>query len=87
MIINANACKGLEFDVAILADIDAHQPRNNDDTLKKRFYVMVTRAREQTILLRTGAANPVVDKLLPADPAVLVRRDASVEVLNDDMPF
>ena len=87
MVINANACKGLEFDVAILADIDAHQPRNNEDALKKRFYVMVTRAREQTILLRSGAANPMLNKLLPDDPAVLVRKKADATVLDDDMPF
>lgn len=87
MVINAQSCKGLEFDVAILADIDAHQPRNNEDALKKRFYVMVTRAREQAILLRSGEANPVLDRLLPNSAAVLMRRDADAEVIDDDLPF
>ena len=73
-VINAQACKGLEFDAAILADIDEHLPRNNPDVLKKRFYVMVARARDQIILLRTGNPMPAIDDLLPQDQAVLARK-------------
>ena len=74
MVINAQSCKGLEFDTAILADIDEHQPRNNRDVLKKRFYVMVARARDQIILLRTGNPVPAIDDLLPQDQAFLARK-------------
>jgi len=74
MIINAQSCKGLEFDIVILADIDQHQPKRDPYTLKARFYVMVARAREQLILLRTGNICPVVDGLLPTDPTILVRK-------------
>ena len=74
MIINAQSCKGLEFDTAILADIDRHQPKHDQHTLKARFYVMAARAREQAILLRTGNVCPIVDGLLPTDPAVLSRK-------------
>lgn len=74
MIINAQSCKGLEFDTAILADIDQHQPKQDPHALKARFYVMVARAREQVILLRTGNVCPVVDGLLPTAPTILVRR-------------
>jgi len=74
MVINAQSCKGLEFDTAILADIDEHQPRNNSDVLKKRFYVMVARARDQIILLRTGIPAPAIDNLLPQDQALLARK-------------
>jgi superfamily I DNA/RNA helicase len=74
MIINAQSCKGLEFDIAILADIDQHQPKRDLYTLKARFYVMAARAREQLMLLRSGRACPVVDGLLPSDPALLVRK-------------
>jgi len=74
MIINAQSCKGLEFDTAILADIDQHQPKRDPHALKARFYVMVARAREQVILLRTGNVCPVVDGLLPTDPTILVRK-------------
>jgi superfamily I DNA/RNA helicase len=74
VVINAQSCKGLEFDTTILADIDEHQPRNNLDVLKKRFYVMVARAREQIILLRTGNPDPAIDALLPQDQPFLVRK-------------
>ncbi len=87
MIINAQACKGLEFEVAVLADIDAHQPRNDADALKKRFYVMVTRARDQVILLRCGEPTPAIEQLLPDDPMVLVRKDQDEEDFGDHVPF
>lgn len=74
MVINTASCKGLEFDTAILADIDQHQPKHDPHALKARFYVMVARAREQVILLRTGNVCPVVDELLPTDPTILVRK-------------
>ena len=74
MIINAQSCKGLEFDIVILADIDQHQPKRDQHALMARFYVMVARAREQVLLLRTGNICPVVDSLLPTDPTILVRK-------------
>ncbi|MCY4361955.1 MAG: ATP-binding domain-containing protein [Gammaproteobacteria bacterium] len=74
MVINAQSCKGLEFDTTILADVDQHQPKHDPHALKARFYVMVARAREQVVLLRTGNVCPVVDGLLPTDPAILVRK-------------
>lgn len=74
MIINAQSCKGLEFDIVILADIDQHQPKRDLYSLKARFYVMVARAREQVMLLRTNNICPVVDGLLPTDPSILVRK-------------
>ncbi|HRQ08159.1 MAG TPA: AAA family ATPase [Nitrosomonas europaea] len=74
MVINAQSCKGLEFDIVILADIDQHKPKQDIYALKSRFYVMVARGREQVIMLRTGSACPVVESLLPADSAILVRK-------------
>ena len=74
MIINAQSCKGLEFDTAILADIDQHQPKNDPHVLRARFYVMVARAREQVILLRTSNVCPLVDGLLPTEPTILARK-------------
>lgn len=74
MIINAQSCKGLEFDIVILADIDQHQPKYDIYALKSRFYVMVARDREQVILLRTGNPCSVVEKLLPTDATILIRK-------------
>ena len=76
LVINAQACKGLEFDVAVLADIDRHYVSPTDlDAVRKRFYVMVARARERVILLRQRGANSRIEEILPDDPAVLRRTD------------
>lgn len=87
MVINAQSCKGLEFEIAILADIDAHQPRSDEDVLKKRFYVMVSRARDQVIFLRCGESHPAIEYLLPTDRIVLARKDNLDESIDDDLQF
>ena len=76
LVINAQACKGLEFDVAVLADIDRHRvPPTDLDAVRKRFYVMVARARERVILLRRRGAESRIEEILPDDPDVLQRKD------------
>ena len=76
LVINAQACKGLEFDVAVLADIDRHHvPPTDLDAARKLFYVMVARARERVILLRRRDAKSRIEEILPDDPAVLERKD------------
>lgn len=74
MVVNAQSCKGLEFDTVFLADVDEYQPKFNVTALKALFYVMITRAREQVFLLRSGKICPIVDKLLPAGSVVLERK-------------
>lgn len=76
LVINAQACKGLEFDVVMLADIDQYRVKPTDpDALKKLFYVMIARAREKIFLFMRQDANRAVEQLLPTDPAIL-RREA-----------
>ena len=76
LVINAQACKGLEFDVAVLADINGHRVLPTDlDAVRKRFYVMVARARERVILLRQRGVKSRIEEILPDDPAVLQRKD------------
>ena len=76
LVLNVHACKGLEFDVAVLADIDRHPvPPTDLDAARKRFYVMVARARERVILLRRHGAKSRIEEILPGDPAVLERKD------------
>jgi superfamily I DNA/RNA helicase len=74
VVLNAQSCKGLEFESVILADVDAYKPKENPDHLRSLFYVMVSRAREQVVMLRTGPVCPVVDALLPDNPAILSRK-------------
>ncbi|MDJ0871236.1 MAG: ATP-dependent helicase [Gammaproteobacteria bacterium] len=75
-VINAQSAKGLEFDSVILADINRYHCNPEDktqmDDMRRRFYVMVSRARERVTLLReTGLPCPV-NAILPTDPDVLV---------------
>ena len=79
LVINAQACKGLEFDVAVLADIDRHRvPPTDLDAVRKRFYVMVSRARERVILLRRRGVESRIEEILPDDPDVLQRKGSGV---------
>ncbi len=81
LVMNAQACKGLEFDVAVLADIDGHDvPQMDLDAVRKRFYVMVARARQRVILLRRRGVNSRIEQILPDDPDVLQRKD----LVSDD---
>lgn len=78
LIINAQACKGLEFDTVILADVDEHNVRASDpDPTKRRFYVMVARARERVLMLmkRDAARVRYLETILPADRTVLRREE------------
>lgn len=78
LVINAQACKGLEFDTVVLADIDGHYFRYGDpDPAKRLFYVMTARARKHVFLIMNRRAGPArhVEEILPDDPSVL-RREA-----------
>ena len=72
MVINAQACKGLEFDHVFLADIDAYYCQSqNQDTLKRLFYVMVARARDNLTLLRSADNFCPANCILPENPNIL----------------
>lgn len=73
MVVNAQSCKGLEFDIVFLADVDELFPQDVT-ALKPLFYVMVTRAKERLIILRTGNKSKVIDELLPNDEEILERK-------------
>ena len=75
LVINAQACKGLEFDTVILADIDEHRfdPRH-PDSARRLFYVMVARAIERVFLFMKTGEHPI-DKILPTDSSILRREE------------
>ena len=80
LVINAQACKGLEFDTVVLADIDEHRVDAADpDRTKKLFYVMVSRARERLVMFNKKSGNGVIDGLLPKGEDILRREDMTVE--------
>lgn len=70
VLLTAQSCKGLEFDLVIIADIDAYWNSTENHQL---FYVMVSRAIERVILLR-NLTNPYpIDAILPQDPNLMMR--------------
>jgi DNA helicase II / ATP-dependent DNA helicase PcrA len=74
LVINAQACKGLEFDVVYIADIhEFHCRPHNADSVKKLFYVMIARARETVVLLKEAGKHCPVDGLLPKADDILGR--------------
>lgn len=72
MVINAQACKGLEFDVVFIADIDKHRAPSNDfDQLKKLFYVMSSRAIDRLLLLSASSQDYPAYPIIPTDADIL----------------
>ena len=76
LVINAQACKGLEFDTVMLADIDEHYYRWDDpDVAKRLFYVMVARAKERVFMFMKRGGRTHIESILPTDQAVLRRKE------------
>ena len=76
LVINAQACKGLEFDTVVLADIDEHFVRRADpDGAKRLFYVMVARARERVFMFTRRNGSSEIQRILPTDPDLLRREE------------
>ena len=77
LVINAQACKGMEFDTVVLADIDEHRLHSTEegnDLARKLFYVMVSRAKNRVVLF-TQPENDAIERLLPQDENMLRRRN------------
>ena len=76
LVINAQGCKGLEFDTVVLADIDEHYYRRDDpDVAKRLFYVMVARAKERVFMFMNRGGRDDIESILPTDQEVLRRKE------------
>ena len=74
MLLNAQACKGLEFDYVIIADIDQFNYWPGIAAEQKMlFYVMVSRAITRVIFIQNGANSCPISAILPTDPTILAR--------------
>ncbi|MFH0728895.1 MAG: ATP-binding domain-containing protein [Pseudomonadota bacterium] len=74
VVINCQSCKGLEFDTVFLADIHEYPCSHPyEDAMKRRFYVMVARAKERVVLLREAGRHCPVETILPGDEDILGR--------------
>ena len=74
MVINAQACKGLEFDHVFLADINEYPvPPSDPENAKRLFYVMTARSKGNVILLQSAEQPCPVAALLPDSPDILTQ--------------
>jgi DNA helicase II / ATP-dependent DNA helicase PcrA len=74
IVINAQSCKGLEFDVVFVADINEfHCWRSIVAEKKMLFYVMTARAIHQVFMLRKADQECPIEVILPDDPEILER--------------
>jgi len=65
--------KGVEFDVVFIV-LDGLKVINNDtDAIKKRLYVMASRAKEKLFLLRSASIPNEIEGILPADENIMIR--------------
>jgi len=68
-VLNRHSCKGLEFDIVFIPEIqDMPVDDNNLDVFKMNMYVMCSRAREELIILRNNKSciAPDVMQYLPS---------------------
>ena len=73
VVLNDKSIKGLEFDIVFII-IDGFKVYNNDiDSMKKRFYVMSSRAIKKLVLLKKENYNDGVESILPKDDGILRR--------------
>jgi len=74
VVLNDKSIKGLEFDIVFVI-IDGFKISNNDiDSMKKRFYVMSSRAIKKLVLLESINYNGGVEDILPDDENILIRK-------------
>lgn len=74
VVLNDKSIKGLEFDIVFII-IDGFKIYNNDiDSMKKRFYVMTSRAIKKLVLLKSIDYSGGVEEILPNDENILVRK-------------
>jgi len=74
VVINAQACKGLEFDVVFIAGLDQFNCRASfAEDQKRLFYVMTARAMRQVFMLARTKERCPIEIILPKDSEILER--------------
>jgi len=74
IVLNDKSIKGLEFDIVFII-LDGFKIHNNDTlSMKKRFYVMSSRAIKKLILFQNENDVCGVEKIMPTDENILKRK-------------
>lgn len=71
------SCKGLEFDTVFIAEIDDYWAKGGGDEtnqLRKKFYVMASRAREELYFLKNEykRSKQIIDAIMPAEDSDII---------------
>ncbi len=73
VVITDKSSKGVEFDTVFIV-LDGLQLSAGDrNAMKKRLYVMTSRARKKLVLFKGASCDPAVSDLLPGDETILRR--------------
>ncbi|MBX3007655.1 MAG: AAA family ATPase [Melioribacteraceae bacterium] len=74
VLLNDKSVKGTEFDSVFIVDIDQFPYYLTiDESKKKRFYVMISRARQSLFIVKNGLINSDIVNILPNDENLLKR--------------
>ena len=71
VVLNDKSIKGIEFDIVFII-VDGFKIYNNDiDSMKKRFYVMSSRAIKKLVLCKSDKYEGGVEQIIPTDENLL----------------
>lgn len=74
VVLNDKSVKGIEFDIVFII-VDGFKIYNNDiDSMKKRFYVMSSRAIKKLVIFKSFKYSDGVEQILPNDENILKRQ-------------
>ena len=73
VVLNDKSVKGIEFDTVFVITDGLKIFNNDQDLIKKRLYVMCSRAREKLVILKSASLPSNVIDLFPQDENMLVR--------------
>jgi len=71
VVLNDMSVKGIEFDTVFIQTDGFQNKSGNEESLKKRLYVMSSRAREKLYLFKSQVQNSVLEAILPPEGEVI----------------
>ena len=71
VVLNDMSVKGIEFDTVFIQTDGFRNISGNEESLKKRLYVMSSRAREKLYLFKSQVQNSVLEAILPPEGEVI----------------
>lgn len=67
VVLNDKSVKGIEFDTVFIQTDGFKHIAGNQESLKKRLYVMASRAREKLYLFKSQVQNSILEEILPPE--------------------